>query len=482
MPLSNGNFNYPNISQDILIINKIASKYKTTLPKLEPLAVAEDPVTESPDLVKIPVAPLKEAEDTQKMAASSQISQTIFDESKVPDWIAAFNDPDVGPAQPYIPDPNMGLSVITWGLVPPKDNSYPIEPIKDSAGKVEITKHSVVEVIPVTTTTTTTTRRPTTTTRWTTTSRTTTRRPTTTRTPYTTTRRTTTTTTTTAAPPTNNKETDIYSLENHIQGQIPEWLADYNDTDLASGVPYEIPSDLNEVKNTVTLGLIAPLAPFTDIAPLKLPSSLLLSTSTTSTTTKRPISSSFSIPSTTKRTTTTTTTTTKRPTTTTTSTSTTTTPSTTTTTVSPLITATEENVFKATLPPWLADFNDPDVGPGVPYVFKDEDENQASDPKGIVESSSNKDEVVVSTTTPTPILSSTTATPAQTFSVPTKGNKGHLASNSVFPSTATAITTHFQVNNPVFKISFTPSKRTNFFNPYFRKLRSISSKTFNPNL
>uniref|UniRef100_T1GQU7 Uncharacterized protein n=1 Tax=Megaselia scalaris TaxID=36166 RepID=T1GQU7_MEGSC len=92
----------------------------------------------------------------------------------------------------------------------------------------------------------------------------------------------------------------------------------------------------------------------------------------------------------------------------------------------------------------VADFNDPDVGPGVPYVFKDEDENQASDPKGIVESSSNKDEVVVSTTTPTPILSSTTATPAQTFSVPTKGNKGHLASNSVFPSTATAITTHFQ--------------------------------------
>uniref|UniRef100_T1GVE6 Uncharacterized protein n=1 Tax=Megaselia scalaris TaxID=36166 RepID=T1GVE6_MEGSC len=311
--------------RDILIINKIASKYKTTLPKLEPLAVAEDPVTESPDLVKIPVAPLKEAEDTQKMAASSQISQTIFDESKVPDWIAAFNDPDVGPAQPYIPDPNMGLSVITWGLVPPKDNSDPIEPIKDSAGKVEITKHSVVEVIPVTTTTTTTTRRPTTTTRWTTTSRTTTRRPTTTRTPYTTTRRTTTTTTTTAAPPTNNKETDIYSLENHIQGQIPEWLADYNDTDLASGVPYEIPADLNEVKNTVTLGLIAPLAPFTDIAPLKLPSSLLLSTSTTSTTTKRPISSSFSIPSTTKRTTTTTTTTTKRPTTTRTSTSTTTT-------------------------------------------------------------------------------------------------------------------------------------------------------------
>ncbi|KAL5288368.1 hypothetical protein ACFFRR_008913 [Megaselia abdita] len=140
----------------------------------------------------------------------------------------------------------------------------------------------------------------------------------------------------------------------------------------------------------------------------------------------------------------------------------------------------EKNVFKATLPPWLADFNDPDVGPGVPYVFKDEDGNQeGGSPQGIVESSSNS-EVVVSSTTPSPILSSTTATPAQTFTAPPPQEvKGHLASNSVFPSTAT--TTHFQVNNPIFKFSFTPSKRTNFFNPFFRKLRSLS-QTFNPNL
>ncbi|KRG04959.1 mucin-5AC isoform X2 [Drosophila mojavensis] len=230
------------------------------------------------------------------------------------------------------------------------------------------------------TTTTTTTPRPTTTT-------TTTRRATTTTTPA---------TTTTRSPPRSTTPLDpstFYKLDNEeaYAYTLPPWLQEVTDPDLDVAVTFIVPTDNDQYNHTVPEDLEPPFEPFVDLSNIQLtPPPESKSTTSTTTTTSRPTTTTRTTP-------TTTTTTTRRP-----STTTTQAPApiaarttqapifraqttqwshaknqliTTTTTTSTAPPSVEPNPFdSSTLPPWLQDFDYPDVGPGVPYDpenFKD---------------------------------------------------------------------------------------------------------------
>ncbi|XP_060653368.1 mucin-2 isoform X3 [Drosophila nasuta] len=225
----------------------------------------------------------------------------------------------------------------------------------------------------------------------TTTTTTTTRPPlTTTTTTRATTRSTTRATTTTPRPSPSTTPLDpstFYKLDNEesYAYTLPPWLQDVTDPDLDVAVTFIVPTDNDQYNHTLLDDLEPPFEPFVDLSNIQLtppptvkPSTTTTSTSTTTTTT-----------TTTARPTTSTTTTTRRPSTRAPSTTTTTSTTSTTTTKAPIfrpqlnannihtapgLTTTttpapvDVNPFdSATLPPWLQDFDYPDVGPGVPY-------------------------------------------------------------------------------------------------------------------
>ncbi|XP_034103660.1 mucin-5AC isoform X2 [Drosophila albomicans] len=223
-----------------------------------------------------------------------------------------------------------------------------------------------------------------------TTTTTTTTRPPLTTTTRATTRSTTRATTTTPRPSPSTTPLDpstFYKLDNEesYAYTLPPWLQDVTDPDLDVAVTFIVPTDNDQYNHTLLDDLEPPFEPFVDLSNIQLtppptvkPSTTTTSTSTTTTTT-----------TTTARPTTSTTTTTRRPSTRAPSTTTTTSTTSTTTTKAPIfrpqlnannihtapgLTTTttpapvDVNPFdSATLPPWLQDFDYPDVGPGVPY-------------------------------------------------------------------------------------------------------------------
>ncbi|EDW09877.1 mucin-2 isoform X3 [Drosophila mojavensis] len=296
------------------------------------------------------------------------------------------------------------------------------------------------------TTTTTTTPRPTTTT-------TTTRRATTTTTPA---------TTTTRSPPRSTTPLDpstFYKLDNEeaYAYTLPPWLQEVTDPDLDVAVTFIVPTDNDQYNHTVPEDLEPPFEPFVDLSNIQLtPPPESKSTTSTTTTTSRPTTTTRTTP-------TTTTTTTRRP-----STTTTQAPApiaarttqapifraqttqwshaknqliTTTTTTSTAPPSVEPNPFdSSTLPPWLQDFDYPDVGPGVPYDpenFKDVPETKPGgikpndfQPHGFASRSQSSDAATTTTTTSVPTASTTTTATTTTTTVAN-------TANTAFPSKVT---------------------------------------------
>ncbi|KAL7737834.1 hypothetical protein ACLKA6_006214 [Drosophila palustris] len=318
--------------------------------------------------------------------------------------------------------------------------------------------------------TTTSTQRPRSSTTSTTSTTTTTRPPLTTRTtvPTTTTRTNTPRTTSTTTPSTTTVRSTtpldpstFYKLDNEEEYAytLPPWLQEVTDPDLDVAVTFIVPTDNDQYNHTLNEDLEPPFEPFVDLHNIQLtppPTARPTTTSTTSTTS----------------TTTTTTTTTRRPSSTTSTTKapifkaqqqqqplkplqpqliTTTThtapaahhPGSTTTTATPFV---DPNPFdSATLPPWLQDFDYPDVGPGVPYNpdnFKDESPGGSASggskpndfqPQGFGSRHINSQSTTTTTTTTTlnPITTITTSSPA------TITASSASASASAFPSKVT---------------------------------------------
>ncbi|XP_060653366.1 proteoglycan 4 isoform X1 [Drosophila nasuta] len=300
----------------------------------------------------------------------------------------------------------------------------------------------------------------------TTTTTTTTRPPlTTTTTTRATTRSTTRATTTTPRPSPSTTPLDpstFYKLDNEesYAYTLPPWLQDVTDPDLDVAVTFIVPTDNDQYNHTLLDDLEPPFEPFVDLSNIQLtppptvkPSTTTTSTSTTTTTT-----------TTTARPTTSTTTTTRRPSTRAPSTTTTTSTTSTTTTKAPIfrpqlnannihtapgLTTTttpapvDVNPFdSATLPPWLQDFDYPDVGPGVPYNPDNFKEPETSafgqqqpggskptdfQPHGFASSSSSK-----SSSTTAASTAATTATTATSTIAPAVGVVA-----SAFPSKVT---------------------------------------------
>ncbi|XP_055916059.1 mucin-2 isoform X2 [Eupeodes corollae] len=195
-------------------------------------------------------------------------------EYTLPDWLADFNDPDVGPGVPYTPsnDEN-SLKVLSWDLVPPKENDPHTEntnlgivqqnrfPTTFPTKQAFTINQGVQMAINQPRTTTPTTSKPTTTTIMTTTTSTTTTTPS----PV--------TKTTDAQPLSTASEisSEIFELPGGNSEVLPSWLEGFDDPELSIAVPFEIPEDNNEYNHTLSNDLLPPLEPFEDLKVLSVP-------------------------------------------------------------------------------------------------------------------------------------------------------------------------------------------------------------------
>lgn len=332
IPLSNGNFNYPNLPTDASsIAERLVAKYKHPLPTLDPIVVAlpnaaaEDQSTDSEPVAptsSVDVESVSLVELSGDQTADSHGSLKLPPSKGLPDYILELNDPDIGGPVDYRPaEDKPSLNVISWGLLPPLDVASVSEAtlshntintghkLKAEASQEssQITQTPQLGLSSSTEfphntghqnsggrsssrarTTTTTTKRPTTTAKPITSTTRTTRR-------TTTPRSTTTTTTTTTTPEPDSSE--FFKLEAGDSYTLPPWLQDIDDPDLDVAVTFEIPEDINEYNHTVERDLLAPLEPFTDLSNLHLTSpanhkvettTASTTTTTTTTTTRRP--------------------------------------------------------------------------------------------------------------------------------------------------------------------------------------------------
>ncbi|XP_023167252.2 mucin-2 isoform X2 [Drosophila hydei] len=308
-------------------------------------------------------------------------------------------------------------------------------------GTVHYSTTSATQRPRTTITTTTTTPPPTTTT--------TTRKVTTTKATTTTTSTTTPATTTTRSPTRTTTPLDpstFYKLDNEeaYAYTLPPWLQEVTDPDLDVAVTFIVPTDNDQYNHTVAEDLEPPFEPFVDLSNIQLtPPPLSSSTTTSTTTTTKPTTTTTRKPTTTTRRPSSTTTQTAPPTaarttqapifkaqttqwphaknqliTTTTTTSTAPAPaaaSSSTSEAAPV----EPNPFdSSTLPPWLQDFDYPDVGPGVPYNpdnFKDVPETKPG---------ARFDAPPVGQTTETKTAASAAAAAAEEQFPPFNGNAG----------------------------------------------------------
>lgn len=286
-PLSNGNFNYPNVPTDKSIIDLIFSKYKNPLPTLDPIVVAlpnagtsSSDETTSVDVENVPLVEVKSHDATTLNSKSSYFKG-------LPDYILELNDPDIGGPVDYKPSlDKRGLNVIAWDLLPPLEVQEDSEKSISHSNKVNVTTghnlnaeaSSHTSHIETTTkpnytqsrgesyyTTTSTTPRTTTTRRTTTTTstpRTTTTIRTTT-TPRTTRRNTTPKTTTTTTPEPDSSE--FFKLEAGDSYTLPPWLQDVDDPELDVALAYVVPEDINEYNHTISRDLLPPFEPYTDL-------------------------------------------------------------------------------------------------------------------------------------------------------------------------------------------------------------------------
>ncbi|XP_055855378.1 mucin-2-like isoform X2 [Episyrphus balteatus] len=192
-------------------------------------------------------------------------------EYTLPDWLADFNDPDVGPGVPYTPSSDENsLKILSWDLVPPKEsdpqaqetnfginqhNTFPLKLTTNQGFKINGGAQTTFS-LPIITTTTTT--RPTTTSK------------------KTTARTTLTTTTTTTTPSPATTTTEVISSSNSISDEVfalpggnsevlPSWLEGFDDPELSIAVPFEVPEDNKEYNHTLSSNLLPPLEPFEDL-------------------------------------------------------------------------------------------------------------------------------------------------------------------------------------------------------------------------
>ncbi|XP_037946947.1 nuclear pore complex protein DDB_G0274915-like isoform X2 [Teleopsis dalmanni] len=129
-PLSNGNFNYPNVPTDISIINRIAAKYHNPLPTLDPIVVAlpndsnesgqQVPTSGETTTVDIEPAQLVELIPDNLQTNSKDVDSA--GSNTLPQYLLDLNDPDIAGPVEYTPsDDGSSLKVIAWDLLPPHD-------------------------------------------------------------------------------------------------------------------------------------------------------------------------------------------------------------------------------------------------------------------------------------------------------------------------------------------------------------------------
>ncbi|XP_017480236.1 PREDICTED: mucin-5AC isoform X1 [Rhagoletis zephyria] len=138
-PLSNGNFNYPNVPTDLAIISRIAAKYRTPLPTLDPIAVGvpSDSAEGTTGTGPLPEAAATAITTTTVDVENAQLVELKARESSavlpfptaheqnngispLPAYIVELNDPDIGGPVEYMPaEDGYSLKVIAWDLLPP---------------------------------------------------------------------------------------------------------------------------------------------------------------------------------------------------------------------------------------------------------------------------------------------------------------------------------------------------------------------------
>uniref|UniRef100_A0A1I8MP26 Uncharacterized protein n=1 Tax=Musca domestica TaxID=7370 RepID=A0A1I8MP26_MUSDO len=363
-------FEIPNYASGITELKKPSDDLLP--PFIDPIAVAV-PNDDSSETTTF-TSPSDQVEVAN--AHQEQVAQTAPDSNGLfqglPQYIIDLNDPDIGGPVEYTPSEGNGLSVIAWDLLPPsKEDPAVINDVdkRKFSSQLSTSQTSFVSKTsqPFGSTSgsayyssSTTTPRTTTTTTTTTTTRrpttTTTRRPTTT-----TTRRTTprTTTTTTRRPTTTTTTTSTTTTAKPKTTVNSSFNRPLFNTDKISSSE----EATSKPSNPFFSGSYNP-QPF--------------SKAPTTTTTRR-----------------------------------TTTTTTTTTTPSPL----DVNPFEATIPPWLAEFDYADLGPGVPFVYDPNDEEMSVDddisPPSTSSPTSNSPNAL-------PSFSSTTTSLTSASSIPSK--------------------------------------------------------------